>query len=254
MTATTVSENLLSTTVYNHGTLSTTHPGAKSTPGSYFPHPMDPYNHTMFTDPAKTSTTDSQKISTIPTNSVQASQHVQSPPASSVYRLITVLNETSKSTIGTEVTTRYSIYTTPSVSRDVSIEQQMTTTKNKAITSSRSGDIAFSFNSLPSSTSTTVMFQAPLPIIASSATPTISLTISLALSMPYPLATPTPILMHPKITSEPTIVAITQYKKITSNKHHLTLVYANTTTISLNSPSTTKQHDYSTYYVFGPTK
>ena len=253
MTATTVSENLPSTTIYNHGTLSTTDPGAKLTPASYFPYPTDPYNHTMFTDPSKTSTTDSQKINTTPTNS---NQHVQSATASSVYRLITVLNEMSKSTIGTEVTTRYSNYTTTSVSRDVSVEQQMTTTQYyKEITSSRSGDIAFSFNSLPLSTSTNMMFQTPLPITASSATPTIS-TISSALSssMPFPLATPTPvILMHPKITSEPTIAAIPEYKKITSNRHPLTLVYANTSTISFNLSSTTKQHDYSTY-IIGSTK
>ena len=251
-----VSENQLSTTIYNHGTLSTTDPGAKSTPTSYFSYPINPYNHTMFIDPSKTSTTDSQKISTTSTNSIQASQHVQSATASSVYHLTTtVLNETSKSTIGTKVTTHYSIYTTTSVSRDVSVEQQMTTTQYKAITSSRSGDIAFSFNSLPLSTSTTMMFQAPLPITASSATPTISSTISSALSssMPFPLATPTPILMHPKITSEPTIVATTEYKKITSNKHLLTLVDANTITISFNSPSTAKQHDYSTY-IIGSTK
>ena len=54
---------------------------------------------------------DSQKRSITPTNSIQASQHIQSATASSVYRLTTtVLNETSKSTIGTEVTTHYSNY------------------------------------------------------------------------------------------------------------------------------------------------
>ena len=45
MIATTVSENLPSITICNHGTLSTTDPGAKSTPASYFPYPTDPYNH-----------------------------------------------------------------------------------------------------------------------------------------------------------------------------------------------------------------
>ena len=111
MTATTVSDNLLSTTIFNHGTVSTIQSGAKLTPVSYFPNPTDPYNNTMFTEPSKTSTTDSQKRSTTPTNSIQASQHVQSATASSVYRLTTtVLNETSKSTIGTEVKARYSNY------------------------------------------------------------------------------------------------------------------------------------------------
>ena len=204
--------------------MSTIQPGAKSTPGSYFLYSTDLYNHTMFTDLLKISTTDSQKISTTPTNS---NQHVQSATASSVYHsTTTVLNETSKSTIGTEVTTHYSNYTTTLVSSDVSVEQQMTTTQYKAITSSRSGHIPFSFNILPLSTSTNV-FQAPLPITASLATPTMSS----ALSMPYPLATPTPILTYPKITSEPTITAITQYK-ITSNKHHLTLVYMQTQLLS----------------------
>ena len=200
MTTTSVSDNLLSTTIYNHGTLSTTSSGPKSTPGSYFPYPTDLYNHTIFTEPSKTSTTDSQKMSTTPTNSIEASQHVRSATASSVYRLITtvtVLNEASKSTIGTEVTTHYNNYTTTTASSTVSVEQQMTTTQYKAITRSRSGDIAFSFNTLPLSTSTN-MYQAP-------------------------------------------------------RKKHLTTVCVHTTTISFNSPSTTKHHDYSTY-VIGPTK
>ena len=195
MTAITVSENLLSTTIYNHGTLSTTLSGPKSTPGSYFPYPTDPYNHTMFTESSKTSTIDSQKISTTPTNS---NQHVHSATASSVYRLTTtvhMLNEASKSTIGTKVTTHYNNYTTTSVSSDISVEQQMTTTQYKAITRSRSGDIAFSFKTLPLTTSTN-MFQALLPTTASSATPTISSALSspTTMSMPYPLATQTPIL------------------------------------------------------------
>ena len=122
----------ISVSTENQLTLSTTHPGAKSIPGSYFPYPKDPdlYYPTMFAESTKTT------ANTAPTNLIQASQYV----GSGVYNL-TVLNEASGLTVSTEVTTHYNYYTTTTVPSAVGTtsvdQQQMTTAQYKVITRSK---------------------------------------------------------------------------------------------------------------------
>ncbi len=211
VTASTItdSENLLSTTMYNYGTVSTTQPGAKSTPGSHFPHTMDLYHSTIFTEPTKTtSNMDLHNIMSItPTNLIQASQYEQSATTSSDY---------------------------------VSVDQQLTTAQSyKATTHARPGDVVDI--TLPLSN----MLQAPHPTTASSATTTASsiLPSPTTKSMAYPLVTQTPIFTYPKITSEPHDRTV---HRATTEYQHLTTVYIHTTTIT---STTTKHHHYSMHII-----
>ena len=219
----TVTENLLSTTNYN-GALSTTYTGAvETTLTAYFPYLTDLYHPTILIE--TTINTDSQQISISPTNSIQASKHVQSATASSVYRIST-LKEAPESTVSSEVTTHYNYYTgTVTVASAIGVDQKLTTAQYRAITHSRPVDLVSFVNTIPLSTSmhaltvpdpTSTLSSATTILLSTLSSPTTTTTII----MPYPPVTQTPMFSYLKITSElqdKTIQAITEYQRITNN-------------------------------------